>query len=116
MLDRRSLLFWQKLSTHISAFEDQDDFDNAFHKMHRERDQTLLQFANVARAAYLKQDASRHPLPDRTMGMIFLRQTKIPGHQEDHIMAKTNGSRNFSDLLEAKTVSGVETRQGSSQR
>ena len=33
--------------------------------------------------------------------MIFLRQAKIPGHLEDHIMAKTNGSRNFSDLLDA---------------
>ena len=26
---------------------------------------------------------------------------KISGHLEDHIMAKTNGSRNFSDLLDA---------------
>ena len=33
---------------HISEFEDQDDFDNAFYKLHRERNQTLLQFANVA--------------------------------------------------------------------
>ena len=33
--------------------------------------------------------------------MIFLRPAKIPGHLEDHIMAKTNGSRNFSDLLDA---------------
>ena len=35
--------------------------------------------------------------------MIFLRQAKakIPGHLEDHIMAKTNGSRNFSDLFDA---------------
>ena len=33
--------------------------------------------------------------------MIFLRQAKIPGHLENHIMAKTNGSRNFSDLLDA---------------
>ena len=40
---------------HISEFEDQDDFDNAFYKLHRERNQTLLRFANVARAAYLKQ-------------------------------------------------------------
>ena len=32
---------------HISEFEDQDDFDNAFHKLHRERNQTLLQFATV---------------------------------------------------------------------
>ena len=69
-----------------------------------ERNQTLLQFANVARAAYLKHDSYGHPLPDRTKGMIFLRQAKIPGHLEDHIMAKTNGSRNFSDLLEAIQV------------
>ena len=86
---------------HISEFEDQDDFDNAFYKLHRERNQKLLQFANVARAAYLKHDACGYPLPDRTKGMIFLRQAKIPGHLEDHIMAKTNGSRNFSDLLDA---------------
>ena len=86
---------------HISEFEDQDDFDNAFYKLHRERNQTLLQFAHVARAAYLKHDAYGYPLPDRTKGMIFLRQAKIPGHLEDHIMAKTNGSRNFSDLLDA---------------
>ena len=86
---------------HISEFDDQDDFDNAFYKLHRERNQTLLQFANVARAAYLKHDAYGYPLPDRTKGMIFLRQAKIPGHLEDHIMAKTNGSRNFSDLLDA---------------
>ena len=89
---------------HISEFEDQDDFDNAFYKLHRERNQTLLQFANMARAAYLKHDSHGHPLPDRTKGMIFLRQAKIPGHLEDHIMAKTNGSRNFSDLLEAIQV------------
>ena len=70
-------------------------------KLHRKRNQTLLQFANVARAAYLKHDAYGHPLPDHTKGIIFLKQTKIPGHLEDHIMAKTNGSRDFSDLLEA---------------
>ena len=86
---------------HISEFEDQDDFDNAFYKLHRKRNQTLLQFANVARAAYLKHDAYGYPLPDRTKSMIFLRQAKIPAHLEDHIMAKTNGSRNFSDLLDA---------------
>ena len=55
----------------------------------------------MARAAYLRHDAYGHPLPDRTKGMIFRRQAKIPGHLEDHIMAKTNGSRNFFDLLEA---------------
>ena len=33
--------------------------------------------------------------------MIFLRQAKISGHLEDHISAKTDGSRNFSDLLDA---------------
>ena len=80
---------------HISELEDQDDFENGFYKLHRERNQTLLQFANVARAAYLKHDSHGHPLPDRTKGMIFLGQAKIPGHLEDHIMAKTNGSRNF---------------------
>ena len=63
---------------HISEFEDQDDFDNAFYKLHRERNQTLLQFANVATAAYLKHDAYGYPLLDRTKGMIFLRQAKIP--------------------------------------
>ena len=94
-------MFLVQAHKHISDFEDQDDFDNAFYKLHRERNQTLLQFANVARAAYLKHDAYGHPLLDRTKGLIFLRQGKIPGHLEDHIMAKTNGSRNFSDLLEA---------------
>ena len=89
---------------HISEFEDQDDFDKSFYKLHRERNQTLLQFAHVARATYLKHDAHGHPLPDRTKGMIFVRQAKIPGHLGDHIMAKTNGSRNFSDLLEAIQV------------
>ena len=43
--------------------------------------------------------------------MIFLRQAKIPGHLEDHIMAKTNGSRNFSDLLDANPDSGPETHE-----
>ena len=85
---------------HISEFEDQDDFRQCLLQLHRERNQTLLQFANVAMAAHLKQDAYGYPLPDRTKGMIFLRQAKIPGHLEDHIMAKTNGSRNFSDLLD----------------
>ena len=89
---------------HFSEFEDQDEFDNAFYKLHRERNQTLLQFANVARAAYLKHDSYGHPLLDRTKGMIFLRQAKIPGQLEDHIVAKTNGSRNFSDLFEAIQV------------
>ena len=85
----------------LPSFEDQDDFDNAFYKLHRERNQMLLQFSNVVRGAYLKHDAHGYPLPGRTKGMIFLRQAKIPGHLEDHIMAKTNGSRNFSDLLDA---------------
>ena len=44
------LTSWLRLK-HISEFEDHDDFDNAFYKLHRERNQTLLQFANVARAA-----------------------------------------------------------------
>ena len=89
---------------HISEFEDQNDFDNAFYTFLRERNATLLQFANVARAAYQKHDSHRHPLLDRTKGMLFLRQARIPGHLEDHVMAKTNGSRNFSDLLEAIQV------------
>ena len=72
--------FWVRLTSTSASFEDQDDFDNAFYKLHRERNQTLLQFANVARAAYLKHDACGYPLPDRTKGMIFLRQAKIPGH------------------------------------
>ena len=104
-LDREFLMFWSRLtSTSVSLFEDQNDFDNAFYKLHRERIQTWLQFANVGRAAYLKHDSYGHPLPDRTKGMIFLRQAKIPRHLEDHNMAKTNGSRNFSDLLEAIQV------------
>ena len=82
---------------HISEFEDQDDLDNAFHKLHRERNQTLLQFASVARAAYLKHDVYGYPL----LGRRVCRQAKIAGHLEDHIMAKTNGSRNISDLLDA---------------
>ena len=86
---------------HVSEFEDQDDFDNAIYKLHRERNQTLLKLVNVARASYLKHDANGHPVPDRTKVMIFSRQARIPGHLENHIMAKTNGSRNFSDLLEA---------------
>ena len=86
---------------HVSDLEDQDDFDNAIYKLHRERNQSLLKLANVARASYLKHEANGHPLPDCTKVMIFLRQARIPGHLENHIMAKTNGSRNFSDLLEA---------------
>ena len=97
----------------ISEFEDQDDFDNAFYKLHRERNQTLPQFANVARAACLKHDANGHPLPDRTKGMIFLRQAKIPGHLEDHIMAKTNGSRNFFRSPRGYSGSGPKTNEPS---
>ena len=64
-------LFWSKLtstsvSLSINMISRQDDLDNAFYKLHRERNQTLLQFANVARAAYLKHDSNVHPLPDRT--------------------------------------------------
>ena len=55
----------------------------------------------MVRAAYLEHDSYGYPLPDRTKGMIFLRQAKIPGHLEDHVTSKTNGSRNFSDLLDA---------------
>ena len=91
--------------------QDQDDFDNAFHKLHRERNQTLLQFANVARAAYLKHDACGYPLPDRTKGMIFLRQAKIPGHLEDHIMAKTYDSRNFFQSPRCHPDSGPEIHE-----
>ena len=89
---------------HISEFEHQDDFDNAIYKLHSERNQTLLQFATVGRATYLKHDSSGHPLLDHTKGMIFLRQAKIPGHLEDLIIVKTHVSRNFSDLLEAIQV------------
>ena len=49
----------------------------------------------------MKHDGHGYPLPDRTKGMIFLKQAKIAGNLEDHIMAKTNGSRNFSDLPHA---------------
>ena len=101
MLGRGYLKFWLRLTSILASFEDQDDFDHAFDKLHRERNQTLLHFANVARAAYLKHDANGYHLPDRTKGMIFLRLAKIPGHLEDHIMAKTSCSRNFSDLLDA---------------
>ena len=52
-------------------------------RIFRERNETLLQFANVARAACLKHDANGYPLPDRTKGMIFLRQARIPVHLED---------------------------------
>ena len=76
---------------HISEFEDQDDFDDAFFKVHRERNQTLL---NVARASYLKHDAYGYPLPDRTKGMIFLRQAKIS-------RGTWKTTSNFSDLLDA---------------
>ena len=100
-LGRGYSTFWLRLTSISASLRDQDDFDNAFYKLHRERNQTLLQFANMARAAFLKHGAYGCPLPDRTKGMIFLRQAKIPGHLEDHIMAKTNGSRNFSDLLDA---------------
>ena len=96
---------------HISEFEDQDDFDTAFYKLHRERKQTLLQFANVARAAYLKHDAYGYPLLDRTKGMIFLWQAKIPGHLEDHIMDKT---KRFEELLRSPRRhpgSGPETHE-----
>ena len=51
---------------HISEFEDQNYFDNAFYKLHSERNQTFLQHANVARATYLKHDSNGRPLPDRT--------------------------------------------------
>ena len=64
----------------------------------------MLQFAILARAAYLKHDSYGNPLPDRTKRMIFLRHAKFPGHLQDHDMVKTNGSRNFSDLLEAIQV------------
>ena len=101
MLGRGYLSPWPRLTSISASFEDQDDCDNAFYELHRERNQTLLQFAHVARAVCLKHDAYGYPLPDQTKGMIFLRQAKIPGHLEDHIMAKTNGSSNFSDLFEA---------------
>ena len=91
MLGREYLTSWLRLK-HISEFEDQDDLDNAFYKLRR---------ASVARAADLKHDAYGYPLPDRTKGMIFLRQAKILGHLKDHFMAKTIGSRDFSDLLDA---------------
>ena len=98
------------------SFDVQDDLGNALYKLHRERNQTLLQLANEARATHLRHDSYGHPLLDRTNGMIFLRQAKIPGHLEDHIMAKTNGSRNFSDLLEAIQVLALCLRVGGLSR
>ena len=95
---REFLMFWSKLTSTSVRVEDQDDFDNAINMLHRARNQTLLKFVNVARASYLKHDAYGHPLPDRTKVMIF------PGHLENHIMAKTNSSRNFSDILEASQM------------
>ena len=81
---------------HMSEFEDQDDFDNAFCKLHRERNQTILQFANVARAAYLRTpiawpyEGYDHPQASQ--------DSRTPGRPHH---GQPNGSRNFSDLLEA---------------
>ena len=103
-LDRESLMFWSRLTgtsvnlriKMISTMPSTNCTESAIRR--------CFSFANVARAAYLKHDSYGHPLPHRTKGVIFLRQAKIPGHLEDHIMPKTNGSRNFSDLLEAIQV------------
>ena len=57
MLGRGFLTSWLRLTCISASFADKDDFDNAFYKLHRECNQTLLQFANVARAAYQKHDA-----------------------------------------------------------
>ena len=56
-LDREFFDVLVQAHKHISEIEGQDDFDNAFYKLYRERNQTLLQFANAARAAYLKHDS-----------------------------------------------------------
>ena len=100
--------------THTNTeFEGQDVFDSPLNTLHRKRNQTLLQFASVAIPAYVKHDAYGYPLPDRTKGMIFLRQAKIPGHLEKHIMAKTNCLRNFSDLFEAIQILAQEAHEPS---
>jgi hypothetical protein len=94
----------KKAFRHISDNEDQDDFDRAVFGLHRDRNQSILDFSNVALSAFLKADAHGDPLPDKRKGMIFLRAAKIPGHLEDHLMTRTAGSRNFSDLIEAVRV------------
>ena len=80
---------------HIAEVEDQDDFDAAVYGLERNRSQSLLQFANIARSVFLKADTHGDPLPDRRKGMIFLKKAKMPGHIYDHIMAKTSGSKDF---------------------
>ena len=62
---------------HVTENEDQHDFDEAVYGLHRERHQTLLQFANVAQAAFIKADQHGDPLPQKRKGMIFLRRAKI---------------------------------------
>jgi hypothetical protein len=86
---------------HISELDDQDDLERAVFGLVRDRNQSLIQFANHARAAFLKADSHGEPLPDRRKGMIFMKRVKTPLHLEDHVMGETNGSRCFSDLLDA---------------
>jgi len=45
----------------LADFEDQDDFDRAVFGLQREKGQSLLQFANVARFAFPKADSRGHP-------------------------------------------------------
>ena len=86
---------------YISEFEDQEDFDHAVYGLVRGREQSLLQFAQVAQSAFLKADQHGDPLSDRRKGMIFLKRAKIPPHLEDHIMARTGGEKSFTALFDA---------------
>ncbi|CAK0907110.1 unnamed protein product [Prorocentrum cordatum] len=85
----------------MSEFEDQDDSGTTVYGLDRERNQSQMQFANIAWSAFLKADSHGDPLPDRRKGMIFLKRAKTPGHLEDHIMPKTGGPRRFTDILDA---------------
>ena len=100
---------------YATEFEDQEDFEKVLYGLQRERNQTLLQFANVARASFLKADRHGHPLSDRHKGMIFLRKAKIAGPLEEHILSRTNGSRNFTDVHAALRVLARRPISGASE-
>ena len=83
-------------------------------KSHHERGDSLVEFANKMRSMFLKSERHGDALSDLRKGQLFLNKAKMPQHIFDRILAKTNGSREFSKLYDVILRLGLD-RDGNSR-
>ena len=90
---------------HISRTFAQDDLEAAIYGLSRSGRESALDFANRCEAAFEKAElAGNSPMPEDMKGRIFLRRSKLPKSEEEHLMFKTESSCEFSTLHNALRV------------